>query len=323
MCPSENSERMRGNFKIAVIGLLMGAAEVVPGVSGGTIAFISGIYERLLLALRQLTPALVLVLRREGLATLWRQIDGQFLLLLFAGMVVSIVVFASGISYLLQHQPIALWAFFCGLVIASTWVMSRQMTSFGLNLLLLVFIGAVTGIVITGVVPIALPPTPLFLFLGGALAVCAWILPGISGSFILLILGLYGIVIEAIKTLDLMVLGIVASGCAFGLVCFAQVLTRLFKHARDGTLAVLTGFMLGSLVKLWPWKETLAYQLGADGHNIPLVQEPVLPATYVLLTGTDPQIELALMAMVAGCIAVIMLDWLATAGTGHDDQQHG
>tara|TARA_B110000977_G_scaffold193916_1_gene269621 strand:+ start:1103 stop:2047 length:945 start_codon:yes stop_codon:yes gene_type:complete len=314
---------MRGNFKIAVIGLLMGAAEVVPGVSGGTIAFISGIYERLLLALRQLTPALVLVLRREGLATLWRQIDGQFLLLLFAGMVVSIVVFASGISYLMQHQPIALWAFFCGLVIASTWVMSRQMTSFGLNLLLLVFIGAVTGIVITGVVPIALPPTPLFLFLGGALAVCAWILPGISGSFILLILGLYGIVIEAIKTLDLMVLGIVASGCAFGLVCFAQVLTRLFKHARDGTLAVLTGFMLGSLVKLWPWKETLAYQLGADGHNIPLVQEPVLPATYVLLTGTDPQIELALMAMVAGCIAVIMLDWLATAGTGHDDQQHG
>ena len=323
MCPSENSERMRGNFKIAVIGLLMGAAEVVPGVSGGTIAFISGIYERLLLALRQLTPALVLVLRREGLATLWRQIDGQFLLLLFAAMVVSIVVFASGISYLMQHQPIALWAFFCGLVIASTWVMSRQMTSFGLNLLLLVFIGAVTGIVITGVVPIALPPTPLFLFLGGALAVCAWILPGISGSFILLILGLYGIVIEAIKTLDLMVLGIVASGCAFGLVCFAQVLTRLFKHARDGTLAVLTGFMLGSLVKLWPWKETLAYQLGADGHNIPLVQEPVLPATYVLLTGTDPQIELALMAMVAGCIAVIMLDWLATAGTGHDDQQHG
>ncbi|MDB4150815.1 DUF368 domain-containing protein [Pseudomonadales bacterium] len=314
---------MRGNFKIAVIGLLMGAAEVVPGVSGGTIAFISGIYERLLLALRQLTPALVLVLRREGLATLWRQIDGQFLLLLFAAMVVSIVVFASGISYLMQHQPIALWAFFCGLVIASTWVMSRQMTSFGLNLLLLVFIGAVTGIVITGVVPIALPPTPLFLFLGGALAVCAWILPGISGSFILLILGLYGIVIEAIKTLDLMVLGIVASGCAFGLVCFAQVLTRLFKHARDGTLAVLTGFMLGSLVKLWPWKETLAYQLGADGHNIPLVQEPVLPATYVLLTGTDPQIELALMAMVAGCIAVIMLDWLATAGTGHDDQQHG
>ena len=323
MCPSENSERMRGNFKIAVIGLLMGAAEVVPGVSGGTIAFISGIYERLLLALRQLTPALVLVLRREGLATLWRQIDGQFLLLLFAGMVVSIVVFASGISYLMQHQPIALWAFFCGLVIASTWVMSRQMTSFGLNLLLLVCIGAVTGIVITGVVPIALPPTPLFLFLGGALAVCAWILPGISGSFILLILGLYGIVIEAIKTLDLMVLGIVASGCAFGLVCFAQVLTRLFKHAKDGTLAVLTGFMLGSLVKLWPWKETLAYQLGADGHNIPLVQEPVLPATYVLLTGTDPQIELALMAMVAGCIAVIMLDWLATAGTGHDDQQHG
>ena len=148
-------------------------------------------------------------------------------------------------------------------------------------------------------------------------------LAGDSGSFILLILGLYGIVIEAIKTLDLMVLGIVASGCAFGLVCFAQVLTRLFKHARDGTLAVLTGFMLGSLVKLWPWKETLAYQLGADGHNIPLVQEPVLPATYVLLTGTDPQIELALMAMVAGCIAVIMLDWLATAGTGHDDQQHG
>ncbi|NQV65773.1 MAG: DUF368 domain-containing protein [SAR86 cluster bacterium] len=311
---------MKDRFKIALIGLLMGAAEVVPGVSGGTIAFISGIYERLLEAIKQLTPALFLVARKDGLAALWRQIDGWFLLLLFAGMGVAIVAFASGISYLLHYEPVALWSFFSGLVVASTWVMSRQLTGFGLKLLLLVIIGAVTGIVITSIVPIELPPTPLFLFVGGALAVCAWILPGISGSFILLILGLYGIVIEAIKTLDLVTLALVASGCALGLVSFAQVLTRLFKHARDGMLAILTGFMLGSLVKLWPWKETLAYQLGADGRQIPLIQEPVLPATYMSLTGADPQIELAMLAMIAGFVAVILLDWMAVAGVGRDDR---
>jgi len=312
---------MKDNLKIALIGLLMGAAEVVPGVSGGTIAFITGIYERLLAALKQFTPSLLRVTLEAGPAAAWRRIDGQFLLLLFAGMGVSIIIFASGISYLLQHQPIGLWSFFFGLVLASTWAISRQIASFGAGLLLLAGAGAGIGIVITGIAPIALPPTPLFLFLGGALAVCAWILPGISGSFILLILGLYGVVIEAIKQLDLLTLGIVATGCALGLVSFAQVLTRLFKHARDKTLAILTGFMLGSLVKLWPWKETLAYQLSADGRQIPLVQEPVLPTTYVFLTGAEPQIGVAIAAMVAGLVAVVLLDWMSIARTGWDDQQ--
>ena len=306
---------MKDKLKIAVIGLLMGAAEVVPGVSGGTIAFITGIYERLLLALKQFTPRLLLGLRDPGIAALWRQVDANFLLLLFGGMGVAILAFATGISYLMQHQAVSLWAFFFGLVIASSWVMAQQVSGFSARLLFFATMGTATGILLTGFAPIDLPPTPLYIFLGGAIAVCAWILPGISGSFILLILGLYGVIIDAIKQLDVVTLALLGSGCAVGLVSFAQVLSRLFARARDETLAVLTGFMLGSLAKLWPWKQTLAYQLGSDGHQIPLVQEPIWPATYHTLTGLEPQIGLAVLAMLLGLVVVVGLDRFAMAET--------
>ncbi|MFT4631554.1 MAG: putative membrane protein [Candidatus Pseudothioglobus sp.] len=302
---------MKEKLNIFIIGLVMGAAEVVPGVSGGTIAFITGIYERLLTSLKHFTPRLLLVLKDEGFLAVWRRVDAEFLLLLFGGMGTSIVLFATGISYLLTHQPIVLWSFFFGLVLASSWLMIRQIDGLNLNRAAWAVAGIAIGVVITGLAPIALAPTPLFIFLGGAVAVCAWILPGISGSFILLILGLYGFVIEAIKQLDVSTLLFLAAGCGLGLISFAQVLSRLFKHRRDETLAILTGFMLGSLIKLWPWKQTLAYQLGSDGHQIPLVQEPVLPSTYVLITGLESQLGLALVALLVGVVAVVGLEKLA------------
>jgi putative membrane protein len=302
---------MKQKLNIFVIGLVMGAAEIVPGVSGGTIAFITGIYERLLSSLKHFTPRLLLLLKDEGFLAVWRRVDAEFLLLLFGGMGTSILLFAAGISYLLTHQPIMLWSFFFGLVLASSWLMSRQIDRFSLNRAAWAVAGIGIGVVVTGLAPIELAPTPLFIFLGGAVAVCAWILPGISGSFILLILGLYGFVIEAIRQLDITTLMFLAAGCGLGLISFAQVLSRLFKHRRDETLAILTGFMLGSLIKLWPWKQTLAYQLGRDGHQIPLVQEPVLPSTYMLITGLDPQLGLALVALLVGLVAVVGLEKLA------------
>lgn len=298
-------------IKLFLIGMVMGAAEVVPGVSGGTIAFVSGIYERLVNALRQFTPALVTYLFRHGIKAVWQRVDATFLLVLFAGMAVSIVAFARGVSYLLANQPVFIWSFFTGLVLASVWVVHKQISRRGLDLVLATLAGAAVGAVITTLVPISLPASPLFFFLGGTIAVCAWILPGLSGSFILLLLGLYAFVIEAVHKLDIITLGSLAIGCVVGLVAFSQLLSRMFRYFRDETLAVLTGFMIGSLMKLWPWKNTLSYQLGSDGSRIPLMQEPVTPAVYASITGNEPQIAIAVVSALAGFLIVLIIEWVA------------
>lgn len=304
---------VRENVRLIAIGMVMGAAEVVPGVSGGTIAFISGVYERLVEALRQFTPYLLVQLGRHGLKSVWTRVDANFLLALFGGMGISILLFASLVTYLLSHQPIGIWSFFTGLVIASTWVVYRQIEGFGADLVLATATGAAVGLIVTSLVPLNLEPTPLFIFVGGAVAVCAWILPGLSGSFILLVLGLYAFVIDAIHQRDIVTLAILAAGCAVGLVSFSQILSRLFRHFRNETLAVLTGFMVGSLIKLWPWKETLSYQLRDDGSQIPLVQEPVLPHIYADVTGNEPQILVALICALAGFGLVLIMNRLANA----------
>ena len=298
-------------FRIAVIGLVMGAAEVVPGVSGGTIAFISGIYERLINSIRQFTPFLPLQLKKNGVMSTWRRVDATFLLVLFAGMGVSILVFAKAVSYLLHNEPIAIWSFFFGLVAVSAGVVSREITSYGTKIGLGIGIGLVIGVVVTHLVPITLEPTPLMLFVGGSIAVCAWILPGLSGSFILLLLGLYGFVIDAIKSLDVLNLAFIAAGAVIGLVSFSQVLSRLFALFKNETLAVLMGFMLGSLAKLWPWKNTTSYQIRADGSQIPLGQEPVFPDVYSNLTGQDAQIVMAVVCALVGGALVLVLHWVA------------
>ena len=308
---------MRETVKLVLIGIIMGAAEVVPGVSGGTIAFISGIYERLVNALRQCTPYLLVVWKNHGFLRIWQRVDATFLLTLFAAMGASVVLLAGAVGHLLRHEPVGIWSFFFGLVIASVWIMYRQISRKGVDILFALAAGGVFGALITTLVPINLEPTPLYIFLGGAVAVCAWILPGLSGSFILLVLGLYAFVIDAIERFDFVILGALGAGCALGLVSFAQVLSRLFRYYRDQTLAVLTGFMVGSLTKLWPWKQTLSYQLRTDGEQIPLVQEPVLPTTYLALTGQDPQYVVAVLAAMVGLGVVLTIHWLAS-----DSEQH-
>lgn len=302
---------MRHYTKIVSIGMLMGAAEVVPGVSGGTIAFISGVYERLVNALRQFTPYLFVFLKNHGIKAAWRRADGNFLFALFGGMGISILLFASTIGYLLRNEPVAIWSFFMGLVLASVWVVYKQISLLTGRIPIACGVGALIGIVITTLVPVELEPTPLFIFLGGAVAVCAWILPGLSGSFILLILGLYAVVIDAIEHLEIITLLTLGAGCAVGIVSFAQLLGRLFRHFRDETLAVLTGFMLGSLVKLWPWKQTTSYQIREDGSHMPLIQEPVMPGVYASVTGDEPQVLVALVALATGIVIVLLVNWFA------------
>mgnify|MGYP003324448862 CR=1 FL=1 len=294
------------------VGLLMGAAEIVPGISGGTIAFISGIYERLVNSLQRFTPSLILRLRKEGIKGVWVYTDATFLLILFVGMAVSIIVFANAIVYLLYNEPVALWSFFFGMVMASCWVVSKDISRTQFQSYIFLIVGVLIGLVVTHIAPLEISPTPAALFFGGMFAVCAWILPGLSGSFILLIFGLYAFVVEAIKSFDVVSLVTLGAGCVIGLVSFSQVLSVLFSRYRNGTLAVLTGFMMGSLAKLWPWKNTLSYHLKSDGTQIPIIQEPVLPQTYELIMNEQANLMLAVGVALSGIVLVVLLDRVAT-----------
>jgi putative membrane protein len=299
------------NFRIILVGLLMGAAEVVPGVSGGTIAFVSGFYERLVNDIQRFTPGLLFSVRKAGVKRLWNILDINFLLLLFGSMLVAILIFARGVSYLLAYQPILIWSFFFGLVVASVFVVSRRLAPFNIEMVVSIFFGVMLGLVVTRIAPLEAEVTPLTLFAGGCIAVCAWILPGLSGSFILLVLGLYQSVISAIKHFEFMTLTYVALGCVVGLISFSRVLSLLLQRFHHATVSVMMGFMLGSLVKIWPWKHTTSYQIGTDGRQIPVVQEPVSPQTYLDLTGQEPMLYLALASCIAGFLLIFAMDRFA------------
>jgi len=302
---------MNKYLRIVTVGFLMGAAEVVPGVSGGTIAFVSGFYERLVNGIARLTPFSLLELPKIGIAAWWKKYDLGFLFVLFGSMLVSVLILARGVSYLLSEHPVGIWAFFFGLVVSSIFVIGRRLLPFSTASGLALGAGVAFGLLVVRIVPVESEISGLTLFVGGCIAVCAWILPGLSGSFLLLVLGLYQTVIAAIKNFELLTLGYVGLGCVVGLMCFSRVLTMLLARFHDVTVAVLVGFMLGALTKIWPWKHTTSYQLKPDGGQIPLVQEPVLPGTYSQLTGGEPEIMLALAALVTGVLVIFLMDRFA------------
>ena len=302
---------MNKYIRIVLVGLLMGAAEVVPGVSGGTIAFVSGFYERLVNGIARLTPFSLLELPKVGFAAWWKKYDLGFLFVLFGAMLVSILILARGVSYLLAEHPVGIWSFFFGLVLSSIFVVGRRLLPLSVESGLAFGVGVAFGMVVVRIIPFEADISGFTLFAGGCIAVCAWILPGLSGSFLLLVLGLYQTVIAAIKNFELLTLGYVGLGCVVGLMCFSRILTVLLARFYDVTVALLVGFMLGSLTKIWPWKHTTSYQIKHDGSQIPVVQEPVLPGAYEQLTGGDPEIVLALAALVTGFFVISLMDRFA------------
>ncbi len=302
---------MNKYIRIVLVGVLMGAAEVVPGVSGGTIAFVSGFYERLVNGIARLTPFSLLELPKIGFATWWKKYDLGFLFVLFGAMLVSILILARGVSYLLAEHPVGIWSFFFGLVLSSIFVVGRRLLPLSMESGLALGVGVAVGMVVVRIIPFEAEISGFTLFAGGCIAVCAWILPGLSGSFLLLVLGLYQTVIAAIKNFELLTLGYVGLGCVVGLMCFSRILTVLLARFYDATVALLVGFMLGSLTKIWPWKYTTSYQIKPDGGQIPVVQEPVLPGAYEQLTGSDPEIVLALAALVTGFFVISLMDRFA------------
>lgn len=300
---------MQSLIALVAKGMAMGAADVVPGVSGGTIAFITGIYDRLLNALKQV-PVGVKALFTDGFKAAWTTVDGTFLLCVFGGILTSILSFAHLITYLLTTYPEMLWSFFFGLIVVSGWHMLRQVSHWNVGTGLALLFGVVFSYWVGVLTPNPLTPDPLTFFLAGAVAICAMILPGISGSFILLMLGLYTAVMEAIKGFDIVTLAIFGSGCLLGLLTFSHVLSWLLKKYHNLAISLLTGLMIGALGKVWPWKETLQTRINSSGEEVPLLQSNVSPFSYEGITGQPAFFLESVGLMLAAIVLVLVIEWL-------------
>lgn len=284
-------------------GMAMGAADIVPGVSGGTIALIAGIYERLIAALSSIGINLWHDYRNrgglQGLLAVWRAVDGTFLLCLVAGIATSLVTFAGIIKYLLDHQPLLIWSFFFGLVVATVLLLLSEIKRWNVSRAALFVIGLVAAVIISSMPALTGTPSLPYLFMSGALAICAMILPGISGSFILLLLGSYDTALAAIHNFDLPIIITLVAGMVTGLLLFTKLLKWLLSRYYQGTLALLIGFIAGSLVKVWPWKVDALGGL-SDAASI-----NVMPWQYP--TGAHWLTTLSLIVL--GAVLVSLLSW--------------
>lgn len=286
-------------------GMGMGAADVVPGVSGGTIAFIVGIYEELIDSIKSINGASLKLLFTGKIAAFWKAINANFLLAIVAGIGISIFSLAKLITWLLVTHPILVWAFFFGLVLASTWFVSKDIKQWNWKSILSFIIGAIIAYYITVATPAETPTNLFFIFLCGAIAICAMILPGISGSFILVLLGKYFYIMEAVKTLNIPVMLVFICGAVLGITSFSRVLSYALRRFHDTTIAVLAGFMLGSLNKVWPWKETIETYTDSHGVIKPLVEANILP---------DQLLWEAVGLMIFGFAIVYFLEKLSMKG---------
>jgi putative membrane protein len=301
----KTTTKKRSFFDYVVLGskgFCMGASDVVPGVSGGTMAFILGIYEELINAIKSFDAKSLKLLVTLKLRPLLDRISWQFLMALGIGILTAIFTLARGLSWLLQNKPVLIWSFFLGLILASAVSVSRRVERWRPSTWLSLLGGTIGTYFLVGLVPVSTPNYPWFLFLCGAIAICAMILPGISGSFILVLLGKYHYVLQAVNHRDFLVLSLVAAGACVGIVAFSRLLDWLLKNYYDSMMALLTGLMLGSLRKIWPWKETLDSLVDTHGKAIPIVQSNILP------TQCDGEVLSAFSLMVAGVLVVLLME---------------
>lgn len=292
---------------ISLKGMGMGAADIVPGVSGGTIALITGIYEEFIDSLKSFSSAL-LVLKKDGLKAAWEHVNGNFLIALFIGIAISLLSLVKAIKYALEFHPILLWSFFFGLIVISCYYVGKEVKKWNLPSILGLVIGTVLIYYVTSISPAETSDSLLFVFIAGMLAICAMILPGISGAFILVLLGKYKYIIAALEGFKLDVIAVFGAGCVVGILSFSHFLSFMLKKYHDLTIAVLTGFMIGSLNKIWPWKNTLSWTTDRHGEEIPLEQLNVLPAD---LKDAEPQVLYAVLLMLTGFALILILEQTA------------
>ncbi len=293
---------------ISLKGIAMGAADAVPGVSGGTIAFISGIYEELISTISNVNLSLFKTLFSKGLKAFWQQANGNFLTALLLGIIISFVSFMRLAKYLLEYHPILIWSFFFGLIVASIYFVGKQITKWNIAVIISLIIGACIAFYITTLPALANNDNSWFLFLAGAIAICAMILPGISGSFILIILGAYKTLSNALHDFDIKKIAIFSIGALVGLLSFSRILKWLFKHHHNITLALLTGFIFGSLNKVWPWKKTLTWHTNSKGIKTPLLEESISPFSFE----GENQITVAIILMILGFLTIFILEKLGS-----------
>jgi putative membrane protein len=309
-------------FIITLKGLAMGAADVVPGVSGGTIAFISGIYQELIDTINKVDLSFFSSWKKNGFKIAWQQINGSFLVALLMGIAISVLTFSKIITHLLATEPIMVWSYFFGLVVASIFFIGKQITKFSFGTIAFFLIGTVVSYYITIAEPAASPDSYFYLFLSGFIAIIAMILPGISGAFILLLMGSYAVVIgtinqfrEGLVSLNptiifnaMLKLGTFAIGAILGLKLFSKILHWMFDNHRNNTLALLTGFMLGSLNKVWPWKKVISTRIDSHGAEVPFLEKSIMPFHFE----GDNQLIIAIVLMIVGFLTIFIVEKVGT-----------
>ena len=294
-------------------GIAMGAADVVPGVSGGTIALITHIYERLISAIDTISLSLVLQLFTSNRKEAWAKLDGSFLLALSLGIGTSILLVTGGVSWLLEYFPIPLWAFFFGLILSSAFVLKSSVSNWNLGSILMLILGGLIAFGIGLVAPSQGSESLIYLFFCGMLVVIAMILPGISGAFILILLGAYGTALDTVEQLKsfvidgFIVFAVMASGGLVGLKVFAKILRWLYTTYKNMVLATMIGFLLGSLYKVWPWKEITQYYTNSSGERMPLTSVSVFPDVL----NADNHVILAVCTFFLGLILLFLLERLS------------
>ncbi len=289
----------------------MGVADVIPGVSGGTIAFISGIYEELIGSIKSIDGDAFKLLLRFQIKEFWKSINGNFLITVLSGVVTSLLSLAKLMTYLLEHHPIPVWSFFFGLILVSAPLIIRDIQKWQIGTVISGIIGIAIAYLITILSPTETPTHLLFIFFCGGLAICAMILPGISGAFILLLIGKYEYMIKSLISLDIPVIIVFVAGCFLGLLGFSRFLSWILTHYRFPTLALLAGFMIGSLNKVWPWKEITAFRINSEGLQVAALDRSILPWHYLEITGQDPKLFLAVLFVALGIFLVVAIEKIA------------
>jgi putative membrane protein len=293
----------------------MGAADVVPGVSGGTIAFITGIYEELVHSIKNINFRTISTLWKEGLPAFWKAVNGSFLLSVVGGILISVLTLARILEYLLVNHPILIWSFFFGLIIGSAIFVARSIKKWNIATVISGLAGIAIAWIITSFTPAETSEAYWFIFLSGALAICAMILPGISGSFILLLLGKYQFVLSALNEGRINIIVVLLTGALTGIIAFSHLLSWLLEKFHNLTIAMLAGFMIGSLNKIWPWKVTVETYIDSHGEIQPLLQDNVLPGRFISETGTDPQILWAVLLALAGFLLIFLFEGISKKQT--------
>ncbi len=299
---------LKDHFLLYTKGIAMGAADVVPGVSGGTIAFITGIYEELIHSIKVISQSAQKDLVKGKIGDFFKSVNWVFLIPLLAGIGSSIILLSKLVLYLLEFHPIPLWSFFFGLIIASTIVVYRKIRTHTLWVILSALSGVVIAYWITIVSPTETRNDLWFIFICGAIAICAMILPGISGSFILLLMGKYEYILTALQELKLAIIFTFMAGCVIGLSAFARFLDWLLSRYHDLTVALLAGFMVGSLNKVWPWKEVLKTMTNSKGEIKVVQDRNILPSEYTAITGNESDIFVAVALALVGFMVVILIE---------------